>query len=77
MFIEVRARKDLRFGRPSETVSANKQAKIMKTAQAYLQQHKLDVSCRFDVVEVVLGADTGKASCHWIPQAFDGHGEYA
>lgn len=54
IFIEVKKRSTLAFGRPSEAVDARKQQKIRKTATLYLIQHKLmDSACRFDVIEVL------------------------
>ncbi len=41
-------------GTPAEAVGARKQAQLTRLAWAYLAKHNLDdVSCRFDVVEVV------------------------
>ncbi len=55
VFVEVKARKDLRFGLPQEAVTCFKQNKIRKTALYYLQsQNMLDKKCRFDVIGIVL-----------------------
>ncbi len=64
VFIEVRCRADSRFGSAAETVDHRKQRKIIKAAQFYLQQHRHEVACRFDVVALT----SGKLS--WIPDAF-------
>lgn len=55
IFIEVKKRETLTFGRPSEAVDFYKQQKIRKTAELYLLQNNLydDVSVRFDVIEIV------------------------
>ena len=54
VFIEVKYRKTLKYGRPSEAVTDFKQNKIRSVAQAYLIKHKLlDEYVRFDVVEIV------------------------
>lgn len=54
VFIEVKKRSTLMFGRPSEAVNFKKQQKIKKVASVYLLQKKLtNVGCRFDVVEVL------------------------
>lgn len=54
VFVEVKQRNTLRFGRPSEAVNMRKQDKIRKVASLYLlQNHKFDCPCRFDVIEVV------------------------
>lgn len=53
VFIEVKTRRSLAFGYPSQAVNYSKQHKIIQTAQCYLRQecayHKL---CRFDVIEI-------------------------
>ena len=54
VFVEVKSRSTLEFGRPSEAVDARKQNKIREVATYYLKQNKLfDSPCRFDVVEVL------------------------
>lgn len=54
VFVEVKMRQTLAFGRPSEAVNLHKQAKIRRTAEEYLIRHKL-LGCeiRFDVIEVL------------------------
>lgn len=54
VFVEVKSRSTLKFGRPSEAVDIRKQQKLRKTASLYLLQHqKFDCQCRFDVIEVI------------------------
>ena len=54
VFVEVKHRSTLAFGRPAESVTPQKQRKTRLTAEAYLQKKKLfDSPCRFDVIEVV------------------------
>ena len=56
LFVEVKRRSSLRYGRPSEAVNRQKQAHILRTAQLYLQEKRLgDVPIRFDVIEVLPG----------------------
>lgn len=56
LFVEVKRRSSLRFGRPAEAVNRQKQAHILRTAQLYLQEnHIQDVPLRFDIVEVLPG----------------------
>lgn len=56
LFVEVKRRSSLRFGRPSEAVDRAKQAHILRTAQLYLQEKRLtDAPVRFDVVEILPG----------------------
>src|SRR2546427_4400242 len=55
-FIEVKGRHTLRFGAPEEAVNAEKQRRIFRAAQAYLQRERLeDAPCRFDVVAIFDG----------------------
>ncbi|WP_297812336.1 YraN family protein [uncultured Methylophaga sp.] len=70
VFVEVRFRKNSRFGSAVETVNKRKQSRIILTARHYLQQHpgKHD-SCRFDVVGVA-PADKGY-QFEWIQNAFE------
>ena len=54
LFVEVKRRSSLRYGRPCEAVDRGKQAHILRTAQLYLQEKKLrDVPLRFDIIEVL------------------------
>ena len=58
VFIEVKYRKSANFGAASEFVSKSKQAKIIKSALAYIKKHYLhDKSFRFDVVAIT-GSET-------------------
>lgn len=54
VFIEVKKRETLSYGRPSEAVNQRKQDKIRKVAQLYLIKNKLSSSSlRFDVIEII------------------------
>ena len=54
VFIEVKKRETLAFGRPSEAVDKRKQQKIRLVAQMFLKQYKLfDSDVRFDVIEII------------------------
>ena len=68
VFVEVRFRKNHRFGTPAETVCLSKQQRLIKAAYSYLQRRKEIPQCRFDVISV-----TGEQekSIEWIPNAFD------
>ncbi|OON99607.1 MAG: YraN family protein [Epulopiscium sp. Nele67-Bin004] len=52
VFVEVKYRQSSAFGHPREAVNYSKRKNIIKVAKYYLYTHKLDVYCRFDVVEV-------------------------
>lgn len=65
VFVEVRYRKDQDFGTPADTVTRQKQQKMIRTAKDYLLKHKLyeKISCRFDVIAI-------SDEIEWIPNAF-------
>ena len=54
IFVEVKSRETLAFGRPSEAVNEQKQRKIRRVAEEYLiRNHLVDASIRFDVIEII------------------------
>ncbi len=54
VFVEVKRRSTLAFGRPIEAVDYRKQQKIRKVAEFYLMiKHKSDSDVRFDVMEIL------------------------
>ena len=66
VFVEVRYRKSSYFGTALESVGYQKQQKIIKTAQYYLQKHQLTdkIGTRFDVIAMSQG------HLEWIKDAF-------
>ena len=69
VFVEVRYRKNVRYGTPEETVSKSKQKRILATASHYFQKHSLeDRAMRFDVVAITW--PNYAPSLTWIPEAF-------
>lgn len=73
VFIEVKTRRSLAYGRPQEAVGATKQRQILRAAQWYLADvggPKLQP--RFDVIAVVAGRP--EATIEHIPDAFGGCG---
>ncbi|MBG7601197.1 MAG: YraN family protein [Gammaproteobacteria bacterium] len=68
VFVEVRYRKNSRYGPPAATISRTKQSRLTRTANFYLQQHGLDKPCRFDVVAIVAQPEV---KIEWIQNAFD------
>ncbi|MDF3055583.1 MAG: hypothetical protein K0Q74_1490 [Gammaproteobacteria bacterium] len=69
VFIEVRYRKSSTFGSAVESVTYQKQQKLIKAAQHYLTQYRIpDHYCRFDVVGLTgVGRDE---KVEWIQDAF-------
>ncbi|GAA5317834.1 MAG: YraN family protein [Candidatus Pelagadaptatus aseana] len=70
VFVEVRYRKQNYFGSGSETVTASKQQKLIRTAQYFLQKHdKNNIHpCRFDVVSI--SGDLNQPDIDWLENAF-------
>lgn len=70
VFFEVRARSSTNLGRPEETVTAQKQQRIRRTADKFLQTNTKyrNTLCRFDVISIVY-SDT-QHSIDWITNAF-------
>ena len=70
VFAEIRFRKSRSHGSGAETVTRSKQARIIRTAQRYLQfhNHRSMHACRFDVVS--LGHEQGQMTVDWIRNAF-------
>lgn len=58
VFIEVKGRSDVRFGRPEEAVDQRKQKRLIEAAGAFLAEMSGPPPvCRFDVVSVDLGQE--------------------
>ncbi len=70
VFVEVRYRKQIRFGSGAESVNHTKQAKLIATALYFLQQHPKyhNRPTRFDVVSIT--QQTHQAEIDWIKDAF-------
>jgi putative endonuclease len=71
VFIEVRKRTNTRFGSAAESITPQKQQKIMLTAQHYLQTNlaafKQTPLCRFDVVLI---ENKQLSDINWLQNAF-------
>ncbi|MBQ9915076.1 MAG: YraN family protein [Clostridia bacterium] len=68
-FVEVKTRKNEVFGLPCEAVTREKQQKIIKTAYTYIGEKNLDLSYRFDIIEVLHDGRKIKELRH-LPNAF-------
>jgi putative endonuclease len=70
VFIEVKTRRNLDFGRPEDAVTPLKQNQIRRLAEAYLALNNLaDVPCRFDVLALSWNEE-GDPQVHHIQDAF-------
>ena len=71
VFVEVKARSNIRHGLASEAVNLRKQKKIIEAAGVFLQDEKFfDCACRFDVVEIYLRGELVEEINH-IENAFE------
>ena len=71
VFVEVKTRSSLSFAEPEEAVNYQKQKRIIKLAQGYLLNQKLEqVNCRFDVVSIIIDQEGKTKSIKLIRDAF-------
>lgn len=63
--VEVRYRKNVRYGSALESVTSTKQARIIAATKHYIVAKKVDQPIRFDVVAI-----TGDTSPQWVKNAF-------
>ncbi len=69
VFIEVKTRRTAQFGEPEESVTPKKQELLRRTAEGYVRQRNIsEISCRFDVVSVVI--KDGRATCRLFKDCF-------
>lgn len=70
VFVEVKARKDRRFGDGAEAVTLRKRRRLILVAMDYVARHRLsDRPCRFDIVSIHLEA--GAPTVEVFQSAFD------
>ncbi len=74
VFVEVKCRRGLAFGRPEEGIGRSKRQKMLQLANYYLMENgRKDQACRFDVVAVILDASTREIKdIELIVDAFSG-----
>ena len=72
--IEIRTRTDHRFGSPEESVTPLKQRKLMRLAQWYLKEKKMDSPVSFDVLAITMKGP-GTQELYLIENAFSGSEE--
>lgn len=65
VFVEVRLRKNKLFGSAIDSITAQKQQKLLRTAQHFLQQHG-EQACRFDVIAL---SSLSISEVEWIQNA--------
>lgn len=68
VIVEVKTRQSNYFGEPETFVNKQKQTNLIKTANAYVQQNKLEVEVRFDIISIIIGKQ--KHQINHIEDAF-------
>lgn len=68
VFVEVRFRRHHRYGTGAESITRHKQARLLATAQHYLQRQNSIQAARFDVIS--MGLNEGAMTIDWIRDAF-------
>lgn len=54
IFVEVKTRSNIYFGKPEEYVTPEKERNLRKAAEAWIYERKMDTAvCRFDVISIV------------------------
>ncbi|MGC4029855.1 MAG: YraN family protein [Steroidobacteraceae bacterium] len=73
LIAEVRLRSRCDFGTPAESVTASKQARILRASRHLLAVRPAFARCaiRFDVIEVQPAAEESAYRLHWIRHAFE------
>lgn len=68
VFVEVRLRSNSRFGSAATSITPQKQQKLIRTAQHYLQQHAIQSRCRFDAI---LMQQADMSQIEWLRNAIE------
>ena len=55
VFVEVKTRRSSHFGPPHRAVSKQKQKRIIRAANNYIHECRIDMSARFDIISIVIG----------------------
>jgi putative endonuclease len=73
VFIEVRAKTNINFGLPEESISFSKRQHLEGAVESYLQQHpEYPTSWRIDLVAIELDADNRVKRIEQIEDAIEG-----
>ncbi|MCF8055362.1 MAG: YraN family protein [Desulfocapsa sp.] len=71
VFVEVKTRKNTRFGQPFEAVTKKKQSQICRVALDYMNRNKLlNHPARFDVISILIDKN-GKAAIEHLANCFE------
>ncbi len=72
VFVEVRSRRASRFGTAADSITDSKRRRLLRAAAHYLQRHRLDTPCRFDVIGLTRQGATWQID--WLRDAFSADG---
>ena len=72
VFVEVKYRKQKRYGHPLETINPSKQRKIIKTIQYFLMKYPkfAQYPCRIDAIAIHSQVQSQQETLEWIKNAF-------
>ena len=72
VFVEVKLRRDDRYGSAAAFVDARKQLRLRQTAETWLLEHPDERQPRFDVIEIYApaGLQTRRPALHHLENAF-------
>lgn len=65
VIVEVRFRQSDKYGGALESITRQKQSRIIKTTEHYIMGHSIDSPIRFDVIAI-----SGDGAINWIKNAF-------
>ena len=68
VIVEVKTRRLNAVERPQDAITISKQRRIVRAADAYIQEHDIDFECRFDVISVIV--NQGKHEIEHLEDAF-------
>ncbi|GAA3906971.1 YraN family protein [Halomonas cibimaris] len=69
VFVEVKHRTTTRYGHPLESVTPQKQRRLIKAARSYLARAQHTCPCRFDILAVT--GTPPALTFDWVQAAFD------
>lgn len=68
VIVEVKTRSTDYYGNPEEDVGKQKESFLIRGAESYLEEYKLDIDSRFDIIAIILDHD--KKEIYHIEDAF-------
>ncbi|PCF97240.1 YraN family protein [Vreelandella nigrificans] len=71
VFVEVKHRTTTRYGHPLETVTAQKQYRLIRAAKLYIARHAISSPCRFDILAIT--GTPPSLVFQWEKAAFDAY----